>query len=332
MSTLNQLSVIGSGSWATALVKVFSESGVNVKWFLRSPDSVEQVKKEGRNPSYLTFMPIDTNRVEPCSDIGEVVHFADNILFVVPSAYVETTASSIEPVDMEGKNLILSIKGMVPGRSMIPSEFLSKKFNIPYENQLVIGGPCHAEEVALERKTYMTIAGEVKEKVNALVQSIDLDYIKAIPNSDPLGVEMAAIMKNVVGIACGIARGLNYGDNFQAVLVSNALREVRNFLLAMDGKKRDLTHSGYFGDLLVTAYSEFSRNLTFGQMIGRGYTVDLAQNQMKMVAEGYYAVDGIYKMARTLNQEVPIMSMVYRILYNKISPYVEFKLLEQVLI
>src|SRR5690606_2435958 len=163
------------------------------------------------------------DRVEACSDIKEVVHYCDNILFVVPSAYVETTASAIEAEDMKGKNLILSIKGMIPGHSMIPSEFLGKGLNVPYENQMIIGGPCHAEEVALERKTYMTIAGEVKEKAEILARSIDLDYIKAISSDDLLGVEMAAIMKNVIGIACGIAHGLNYGDNFQAVLVSNAL-------------------------------------------------------------------------------------------------------------
>jgi len=332
LSKLSQLSVIGGGSWATALVKVFSESGVNIKWYLRSPESVKFIKKEGRNPNYLTFLPLDTSRIDPCSDIEEVVQYASYVLFAVPSAYLDATISGIDPRLMEGKNIILSIKGVVPGHDKLPTEFVGNKFGIPPKNQLVIGGPCHAEEVAMERKTYMTVAGDNEKKVMLICKSVQLDYVKVVPNDDPMGVELSAIMKNVVGIACGMARGLNYGDNFQAVLVSNALREVKNFLLALDDRERDLSHSGYFGDLLVTAYSEFSRNRTFGQMIGRGFTVDLAQNEMKMVAEGYYAVHGIYKMARELNQEMPIVFMVYRILYNKISPYVEFKLIEQELI
>ena len=326
------MSVIGGGSWATALVKIFSESGVNVKWFLRSPESVAHIKKEGRNPNYLTFLPLQTEKVMPTADIDEAVDYCGHLLFAVPSAYLEPTVADIARELMVDKNVLLSVKGMVPGTGMIPSAFLGKTFDIPHQRQFILGGPCHAEEVALERKTFMTIAGEDAAAVGRLAASVQLDYIKAVPNGDPVGVELTAIIKNIIGIACGIARGLNYGDNFQAVLVANALQEIQAFLQAMDGKTRDLNTSGYFGDLLVTAYSEFSRNRTFGQMIGRGFTVDLAQTEMKMVAEGYYAVEGIYHMARSLNQEMPIVAMVYRILYNKISPYVEFKLLEQVLI
>lgn len=332
MSTLDHLSVIGGGSWATALVRIFSDSGVKVKWYLRSSSSVDHIKKQGRNPNYLSFLQLKKENILPTSDINEAVRFSDFVLFAIPSAYLEAAIAALEPDEMQDKNIVLSIKGVVPNHGLIPSDFLGKKFGIPANCHVIIGGPCHAEEVALERKTYMTIAAQDKKLTQEVANSINLDYIKAVVNEDPLGVEMAAILKNVVGIACGIARGLNYGDNFQAVLVSNAFREVREFLRAMDGRKRDLSYSGYFGDLLVTAYSEYSRNRTFGQMIGRGYTVHLAQTEMKMVAEGYYAVEGIYRMARDMKQEMPLVSAVYRILYNKISPYVEFKLLEQILI
>jgi glycerol-3-phosphate dehydrogenase (NAD(P)+) len=277
-------------------------------------------------------LQLKKENILPTSDINEAVQFSDFVLFAVPSAYLESAIAALDPEEMQDKKMVLSIKGVVPNHGLIPSDFLGKKFGIPADHHVIIGGPCHAEEVALERKTYMTIAAQEKKLAQGVANSINLDYIKAVINEDPLGVEMAAILKNVVGIACGIARGLNYGDNFQAVLVSNAFREVREFLQAMDGRKRDLSYSGYFGDLLVTAYSEYSRNRTFGQMIGRGYTVHLAQMEMKMVAEGYYAVEGIYHMARAMNQEMPLVSAVYRILYNKISPYVEFKLLEQILI
>ncbi|HEX5553063.1 MAG TPA: NAD(P)H-dependent glycerol-3-phosphate dehydrogenase [Chitinophagaceae bacterium] len=332
MNTLNHLTVIGGGSWATALVRIFSDSGVQITWHLRSPETVAHVKEFGRNPNYLSFLQLKKECIQPTSDIHEAVRSSGFILFAVPSAYLENIVSELEAPEMEDKNLLVSIKGIIPHHGLVPSDFLGKKFGVPPARHIILGGPCHAEEVALERKTYITVAAEESALAALVGDSIQLDFIKAIVSDDPLGIEMSAILKNIVGIACGIAKGLNYGDNFQAVLVSNALREVGRFIGSLDEKPRDLTRSGYFGDLLVTAYSEYSRNRTFGQMIGRGYTVHLAQTEMDMVAEGYYAVDGIYNMARKMGQEMPVVSTVYRILYNKISPYIEFKLLEQKLI
>lgn len=337
MKKLNDLTIIGGGSWATALVSIFSASEIQVKWYLRSSDAVKHIQKYGRNPNYLSFLQLSKEHISPVSDIQEAIQSAEYVLFAVPSAFLGNTINEIDPALMEAKNLMVSIKGIVPENGSIPSDFLGKRFDIPSENQIVLGGPCHAEEVALERKTYLTIASENTELAKAVSESIHLEYIKTIINNDPLGVEISAILKNIIGIACGIANGLNYGDNFQAVLVSNAQKEVALFLEAMDHKQRELSISSYIGDLLVTAYSTYSRNRTFGQMIGRGYTVHNAQSAMNMVAEGYYAVAGIYKMAQKLktNQqksiafEMPIVSAVYRILYNKMSPYIEFKLLEQ---
>lgn len=332
MKNLKHLTVIGGGSWATALVRIFSDSGVHVTWYLRSPEAVANIKKTGRNPNYLSFLQLKKDYISPTTDINEAIGFSDHLLFAVPSAYLENTVSDIQPGSIRGKNILVSIKGIIPNHGLVPSDFLAKKFNIPTDSFVVLGGPCHAEEVALERKTYVTIASHDRLLAETIAGSIDLDFIKVIVNQDPMGIEMAAILKNVIGIACGIATGLNYGDNFQAVLVTNALREIKEFLYAVDHQERDLTRSGYFGDLLVTAYSAYSRNRTFGQMIGRGYTVHLAQTEMNMVAEGYYAVEGVYNMARKMDLEPPIISAIYRILYNKISPYIEFKLLEKKLI
>lgn len=301
-------------------------------WYLRSGEAVDFIKKHGKNPNYLSFLPLKKEHIFPTAQIQEAIRFSDFVLFAVPSAFLENTVSEIRPEDMAGKQLLMSIKGIVPRHGLIPSDFLSRRFGLSPTGAVVIGGPCHAEEVALEKKTYVTIAAEQTAVAQCIASSIQLDFIRTIVNDDPMGVEIAAIMKNIVGVACGIAHGLNYGDNFQAVLVSNALREVQQFIGNLDNKPRNLANSSYFGDLLVTAYSEFSRNRMFGQMIGRGYSVHVAQKEMNMVAEGYYAVEGIYAMARKMNQELPVISTVYRILYNKISPYVEFKLLEQKLI
>lgn len=332
LKILNHLTVIGGGSWATALVKIFSESQVQVKWYLRSPAYVDHVKEHGRNPNYLSFLQLKMEHIAPTADLEEAIGFAEHVLFAVPSAYLEDTITWLDPAIMTGRKLLVSIKGIVPQHGQIPSDFLGRFFGTAHHDQAVLGGPCHAEEIALERKTYMTVAAQDAALAAQIAGSVQAPYVKTIVNDDPQGVEICAILKNVIGIACGIASGLNYGDNFQAVLVANAMREMRQFLSAMDGQERDLSHSVYFGDLLVTAYSTFSRNRTFGQMIGRGYSIQSAQLQMNMVAEGYYAVNGIYAMARKLQVDMPVTSAVYRVLYNRISPYVEFKLLENKLL
>lgn len=328
MKRLKSLAIIGGGSWATALVKVFSESGIQIHWFLRSDTSVEFVKEHGRNPNYLSYLHLKKDRILPSSRLEDVVQASDHVLIAVPSAYLESTFADLDAEALSQKDIIVSVKGILPGTNALPTEYLRSHFNVSPDHLAVLGGPCHAEEIAMERDTYMTFASQSASLRERIIQSLDVHYIRAISNDDPMGVEVTAIMKNIVSVACGIARGLNFGDNFQAVLVSNAMHEVERFLHAMDPMNRNLYQSGYFGDLLVTAYSEYSRNRNFGLMIGRGYSVMLARDEMSMVAEGYYATKGIYEMARTLQLELPVVSAVYRILYGHIAPYVEFKLLE----
>lgn len=329
---IDRITISGGGSWATALTKIFAESGVEVCWHLRSDAHVRELKEKGRNPNYLSYLRLPMENIRPVSDLEEAAAAADHLLFAIPSAYLEASVGKADPALFRDKKVIVSIKGVVTAGHILPSDFLSRLFHLNEDRLAVIGGPCHAEEIAMERKTYVTVASVSKELAASISGSITSHYIRSVINTDPLGVEYAAILKNVIGIACGIAGGLNYGDNFQAVLVSNALREIRQFLVTIHPLDRDLSQSAYFGDLLVTAYSEFSRNRTFGHMIGRGYTVQSAHMQMNMVAEGYFAVKGVYELSRKLNLEMPVVSAVYRILYNHISPYIEFKLLENKLI
>lgn len=328
MKRLNSLAIIGGGSWATALVKVFSESGFQIHWFLRSHQSVDFVKTHGRNPNYLSYLNLKKDRIVPSSRLDEVIRASDHVLIAVPSAYLEPTMLDLDENSFSGKHVIVSVKGIVPGSNAFPTDYMKRVFHLTDDQVIVLGGPCHAEEIAMERDTYMTFASTGVDSRNILIRSLDVPYIRPIGNDDPVGVEVTAIMKNIVSVACGIARGLNFGDNFQAVLVSNAMHEVEHFLDALNPKSRNLFQSGYFGDLLVTAYSEYSRNRNFGLMIGRGYSVLLARDEMSMVSEGYYAAKGIYEMARELQLELPVVSAVYRILYRHIAPYVEFQLLE----
>jgi glycerol-3-phosphate dehydrogenase (NAD(P)+) len=230
-----------------------------------------------------------------------------------------------------GKKLLVSIKGVVPGNGEIPSVFLAQKLGTNPRDCLVLGGPCHAEEIAMGRKTYLTVSGHDQLVVGEVADAIISPYLKVIRNQDPMGVELAAIMKNVVGIAAGIVRGMNYGDNFLAVVISNALRETRTLVNTLHPASRDMNDSAYFGDLLVTAYSGFSRNGAFGQLIGRGYSVHMAQTNMQMVAEGYPAARGLYMLANAAKLQLPLLSAVYRILYKQSSPFNEIRLLEHYL-
>lgn len=282
----------------------------------------------GRNPNYLSFLQLDLEYIRPVSDIKSAVASSDDILFCLPSSYLEAEVTMLEEINFTNKRISVSIKGIVSEELLVPSVFLSKRFAKPANEIIVLAGPCHAEEIALNRKTFLTIAGVNDTDVRRMAGSITSHYLTVIVSSDPAGIEYAAILKNVIGITSGMVKGMNYGDNFLAVVISNAMREIRFFLAAIDDQQRDLFDSAYFGDLLVTAYSEFSRNRTFGQMIGRGYSVPTAESRMNMIAEGFPAVKGVIKMARELNVNMPVISATYRMLYKQASPYTEFKLLE----
>lgn len=325
---LKNITIVGSGSWATALVKIFAESGLHVKWLVRSSEQADYIRLNGRNPRYLSYAELDLKYIQPTTDTEEALQKSELIIFAVPSAYLQNAAESIEPAWLEGKRLAASIKGFVPGTGYIPSIFLNKHFNTS-EPVMVIGGPCHAEEIAMRRNTYVTVAGEDSKWVQSVCEGINVHYITTISSSDPIGVEYVAILKNIIGIATGIASGLNYGENFLAVLTSNAMREVKYFLNKVHPSDRDLFDSVYFGDMLVTAYSDYSRNRTLGKLVGRGIQVNKALNTMEMVAEGFFASKELMPIVQQLNITLPVMTGVYRILHQHANPFHEFKLIEK---
>ncbi|QNL48334.1 NAD(P)H-dependent glycerol-3-phosphate dehydrogenase [Olivibacter sp. SDN3] len=329
---MKKISVIGGGSWATALIKIFAENKIDIAWYLRKKEYVDSLLESGRNKNYLSYLQLPMQHISASHHLDEVIQQAEILLFAVPSAYLAGVASEITPGDVVNKRIITSIKGTLNGQHVLPSSYLADRFGISMDQQAIIAGPCHAEEIAMERKTYITIASRNQKFAQELQQSINSSYLVTHTSNDPIGIEYAAIYKNIIGIACGIAKGLNYGDNFQAVIVSNAINELSQFLNSLKLDSIKIATSAYLGDLLVTAYSNFSRNRTFGEMIGRGYSVQLAKSQMSMVAEGYNAAKGIYEVAKKIRAHTPIVSTVYRILHNHISPYVEFKILESQLL
>lgn len=315
MNVKPKFAVIGGGSWATAIAKMLCESQSEIAWYMRNLYALEHLKQQKHNPNYLSSVEFDIKKLKLTNDINEAIAYADYVIFAIPSAFLSAELEKITE-SLQNKVIFSAIKGIVPETSLIVGEHFNKKYNIPLENIGVITGPCHAEEVALERLSYLTIAcGDVK-KASIMAKSLSSNYIKAKTSDDIIGTEYAAMLKNIYAIAAGIAHGLGYGDNFQSVLMSNGIREMKKFIRKVHKMKRNINNSAYLGDLLVTGYSIFSRNRMFGNMIGKGYTVKSAQMEMSMVAEGYYAAKSAYQLNQKYQAKTPIIDAVYQILYE----------------
>ena len=321
-----KIAIMGGGSWATAVAKIVLEKVDHISWYMRRPEVIEDFKRLEHNPSYLTSVHFDVNRISFSSDINEVVRNCDTLIFVTPSPYLKNHLKKLKE-KLHNKFVITAIKGIVPDENLICSEYFRQVFNVPDDNLAVLGGPSHAEEVALGRLTYLTIGCTDEEKAANFADLIASSYVKTKTNSDVIGIEYASVLKNVYAIASGICNGLKYGDNFQSVLVSNAVQEMSRFLNAVYPIERNVYDSVYLGDLLVTSYSNFSRNRVFGTMIGKGYSVKSAQIEMEMIAEGFYGTKCMKEINRHFHVNMPILDAVYNILYEKISPSIEIKLL-----
>lgn len=314
-----RFAVIGGGSWATAIAKMLCDNLDEIAWYMRSESAIEGLLENYHNPNYLSSVAFDVDQLVLTTDINEAIDYAEYIIFAIPSAFLGQEMQRLE-MDLSGKVIISAIKGIIPETGLIVGEHFKQTYGISYENIAVIAGPCHAEEVALERLSYLTIAAGDLKKAEIISDCLSSHYIKTKISDDLVGTEYTAMLKNIYAVACGIAHGLGYGDNFQAVLISNAIREMKKFIKKVHKMKRNINDTAYLGDLLVTGYSMFSRNRMFGNMIGKGYTVKSAQMEMNMVAEGYYAAKSAYKMNMDLKAKTPIIDAVYDILYNGKEP------------
>jgi glycerol-3-phosphate dehydrogenase (NAD(P)+) len=315
MNEQPKFAVIGGGSWATAIAKMLCDNLTEIAWYMRNNEAIEYLKTEFHNPNYLSSVEFDLDQLKLTDDINVAVAYADYVIFAIPSAFLSGELSRLTE-SLENKVIFSAIKGIVPETSLIVGEHFHVHYDIPYENIGVITGPCHAEEVALERLSYLTIACGDAKKARIVANVLSSNYIKAKITDDIIGTEYAAMLKNIYAIAAGMAHGLGYGDNFQSVLMSNGIREMKKFIRKVHKMKRNINNSAYLGDLLVTGYSVFSRNRMFGNMIGKGYTVKSAQMEMSMVAEGYYAAKSAYQLNQGYGAKTPIIDAVYEILYE----------------
>ena len=319
-----KIAVLGGGSWATALVKILSENKRKVGWYIRNPINADFVKKHHHNPNYLSAARLKTKRLEISSDLNQVVSQADVLVIAIPSAFLSQELEKLTE-SFDDKIIFSAVKGVVPESMLIVGEHFNTKFNVPMEKIGVILGPSHAEEIAMERLSYLTVACMNKKLAKAIAAMLKTQYIRTTISNDIVGTEYASMLKNIYAIASGIAHSLGYGDNFQSVLMSNAIREMKRFIKDVYKMKRNINNSAYLGDLLVTGYSVFSRNRTFGSMIGKGYTVKAAQMEMRMVAEGYYATQSAKMINQNYTTRVPIIDAVFSILYLEKKPERVFK-------
>lgn len=329
MELQGKICIMGGGSWATALAKILTmNSTEKINWYMRRPSQIEDFKKLGHNSAYLSAIKFDLNMIHFYSNINLAVKNSDVLVFATPSPFLKQHLKKLNQ-DISGKIIVTAIKGIVPDENMLVSDYFNKVYNVPMENIAAIGGPCHAEEVALERLSYLTIACTNKERARSIAQKFTCSFVKTTISDDIIGVEYSSTLKNVYSIAAGICHGLKYGDNFQAVLISNSTQEISRFINAVHPIVRNINESVYLGDLLVTSYSKFSRNRTFGTMIGKGYSVRTAHLEMEMIAEGYYATKCIKEINECYHVNMPVLEAVYNILYERISPGIEIKLLTE---
>jgi glycerol-3-phosphate dehydrogenase (NAD(P)+) len=334
--------ILGSGSWGTALAKILTDNGQTIYWFNRSEIAIKQMMLRHHNPHYLSAAYFDTKQLKLTTDAAEVIKQSDCIIIAIPSAYVETTLKVLDRNIFAGKKIISAVKGILPDQTLLLNDFLKNKFDLDLENYFTLLGPCHAEEVAAEKLSYLTFSGIDELMTKHIAKYFKTDYLNTIENTDIYGVQYAAVLKNIYAVGAGMAHGLDYGDNFLSVLIANSADEMAGFLKMVGIKNVEVGHtinrsnnyaaSVYLGDLLVTCYSLYSRNRTFGNMIGKGYSVKSAQVEMSMVAEGYNASKGIYILNQTIKADMPIAETVYQILWEGLSVTEGFGKIEPMLV
>ncbi len=323
-----KIGVLGGGSWATALVKLFLNNCNQINWYVRKSENIEKIKKYKHNPYYLSSIEIDTERICFFDNISEAIVDSDILVIAVPALFIEELFKKYHG-DYTNKLIFSAVKGIIPEHNLTVTEYFNVSFNVPFSKLGIISGPCHAEEIAMERLSYLTVSSKKADDAKIIADGLKCHYVHTKISKDIYGTEYAAVLKNIIAIGAGICHGLGYGDNFQAVLVSNAIQEIKRFLDKTYKSKRKINSSPYLGDLLVTTYSQFSRNRTFGTMIGKGYSVKSAQLEMNMIAEGINAVGCIQQINEKYKVKMPIVDAVYNILINKVSPVLEIKLLTE---
>lgn len=343
-----QFGILGNGSWGTALAKLLTDNGNTINWWNRSEKAINTIKTHKRNPLYLPSAIFDVTKLNLSSDINLIIAASDILVIAIPSAFAESVLDNLDKKIFDGKIILSAIKGILPGKNVLLNDYLKDEFDFPLEKYYTVMGPCHAEEVAAKKLSYLTFSGLNKDVTILIADSFKTNYLKTVINNDLYGVQYAAVLKNIYAIGAGIATGLGYGDNFLSVLIANSADEMAGLLRKagiLNAEMGYIDHSNpstsihtnyaasvYMGDLLVTCYSIHSRNRTFGTMVGKGYSVEASQSEMKMVAEGYNASKCMNILNKTIKAEIPIADTIYNILWQGLEPAEGFKKIEECLV
>lgn len=325
MDSLGKICILGGGTWGTALAKIALMNHKHINWYIRRDDQIDGFYKLGHNPNYLTNVKFNLAQISFFSNIEKAIKESDTIIIAIPSPYIKQYFKRIWNRTFRDKFIVSALKGLIPNDNIVVSDYFLNNFHVPTENFGVISGPCHAEEVALERLSFLTVGCKDEEKAKLLATGITSRTLKASTSRDVAGIELAAVLKNIYAIMSGVCSGLNYGDNFQAVLMTNCAKEMEQYLKKAAPFDRNICEPHYLGDMLVTGYSQFSRNRTLGTMIGKGYSVKTAQLEMEMIAEGYFGAKCIYEMNSKLKINTPIIETTYQILHEKLNPNIGVK-------
>ncbi|HMH24765.1 MAG TPA: NAD(P)H-dependent glycerol-3-phosphate dehydrogenase [Puia sp.] len=327
-----RLGVIGSGSWATALAKILTDNGISINWWVRNEEVIRHLRARRHNPQYLPSVYFDTGLLTLSSEVKDTIAASDCLIIAVPSAYITDTLDALDRDIFEGKKLVSAVKGILPEHNLLLNEYLAERFHMDIADYFTVMGPCHAEEVAAEKLSYLTFSGQDETFTREIASYFKTEYLNTVVNNDVSGVQFAAVLKNIYALGAGIAHGLEYGDNFLSVLIANSAEEMAGFLRKTGISPANYAASVYLGDLLVTCYSLYSRNRTFGNMIGKGYSVKAARLELNMVAEGYNASKCIYMINKDIGAEMPIAGMIYRILWENVKVREGFKQIEPLLV
>src|SRR5690348_293204 len=331
-----QFGIIGSGSWATALAKILTDNNNRINWWIRDADTINFLQQRKHNPHYVSNIRFDNNMLQLSSSLNYVAEQSNVLLIAVPSAYIHSVLTTLNTDAFANKKIVSAIKGLLPDRNELLNEYLSNNFSVPLENYFAVLGPCHAEEIAAEKLSYLTFSGIDETTAQNIAAHFHNDYLNTVVNHDIMGVQYAAVLKNIYALGAGIAHGLDYGDNFLSVYIANSANEMVRFVREVrhdeNGAGLNYAASAYLGDLLVTCYSLYSRNRTFGNMIGKGYSVKAAQLELNMVAEGYNASKCIYMINKEIGADMPIAGMIYRILWENVKAGSGFKQIEPYLV
>jgi glycerol-3-phosphate dehydrogenase (NAD(P)+) len=326
-----KITILGNGSWSSALAKILTDNGHKINWWMRSEEAIDHLKRTGHNPHYLHVVKYDLELVSLYSNINEAVISGDIILVGVPSAFIKDILHQINKEILSSKIILSAIKGILPDEYMLLNDYLATQFEFDLHRYCCISGPCHAEEVAADKLSYLTFASTDEELASYIASLFTSPQLKTVVSSDVYGVQYAAVLKNIYALGAGIAHGLDYGDNFLSVYITNCFSELQQFMEVISTQhQHHYNTSAYLGDLLVTCYSLHSRNRTFGNFIGKGYSVNAAKLELNMVAEGYYASKGIYEIGQKYHYTLPIATTIYNILWNHQPARLAFESIEDI--